>query len=67
MRITERRSPCIGVCSATALGDLICRGCFRSRTSVEKWIELNENQRKAVTLLSKTRAKYYEKTIVQTD
>ena len=36
-RDTPTGSPCIGVCSATSLGDLICRGCGRTKYEVDNW------------------------------
>lgn len=31
------RSPCQGVCSATSLGDAVCRGCKRTAEEVRDW------------------------------
>ena len=30
-------TPCIGMCTATALGDPICRGCGRTAEEVRDW------------------------------
>lgn len=30
-------SPCIGLCSATNIGDEICIGCGRSKYEVDNW------------------------------
>ncbi len=30
-------SPCVGICSATALGDSICKGCGRTAEEVRDW------------------------------
>ncbi|OGT68494.1 MAG: DUF1289 domain-containing protein [Gammaproteobacteria bacterium RIFCSPHIGHO2_12_FULL_45_9] len=38
-------SPCIGVCSATALGDPICRGCGRTFEEVHSWNTLSDAEK----------------------
>ena len=30
-------TPCIGICSCTSQGDLICRGCGRTAAEVNDW------------------------------
>jgi predicted Fe-S protein YdhL (DUF1289 family) len=42
------RTPCIGICSTTSLGDLICRGCKRFNTEVIHWNSYTEEQKRAV-------------------
>lgn len=34
---TIHSSPCVGICSATALGDSICKGCGRTAEEVRDW------------------------------
>ena len=34
---TVHSSPCVGICSATALGDSICKGCGRTAEEVRDW------------------------------
>lgn len=36
-RLNNADSPCIGVCSATSLGDAVCRGCGRTFSEVVEW------------------------------
>jgi len=42
------RTPCIGVCSTTSLGDRICRGCKRFSHEVINWNSYNETEKQAV-------------------
>lgn len=42
------RTPCIGVCSTTSLGDRICRGCKRFSHEVIYWNSFSEAQKQAV-------------------
>lgn len=38
-------SPCVGICSATALGDEICVGCGRTFDEVRLWNTLTDEQK----------------------
>lgn len=38
-------TPCKGVCTATALGDPVCRGCGRTQNEVERWNTLSREKR----------------------
>ena len=38
-------SPCIGICSATSLGDLICIGCGRTDQEVIAWNTYTDEQK----------------------
>lgn len=40
-------SPCIGHCT-TVLGDEVCRSCLRTFDEVNRWLEMNEQERLAV-------------------
>jgi predicted Fe-S protein YdhL (DUF1289 family) len=40
-------SPCIGHCT-TVLGDEVCRSCLRTFDEVSRWLEMNEEERRAV-------------------
>jgi predicted Fe-S protein YdhL (DUF1289 family) len=42
-------SPCIGHCS-TVLGDDVCRSCLRTFDEITRWVEMNEDERRAVNL-----------------
>lgn len=42
------RTPCIGVCSTTSLGDRICRGCKRFNFEVIDWNAYDEQEKQAV-------------------
>lgn len=41
-------SPCIGVCSATALGDEICIGCGRTFQEVIDWNTYSDERKIAI-------------------
>ena len=41
-------SPCVGICSATALGDEICIGCGRSFDEVRLWNTLTDEEKVAI-------------------
>lgn len=41
-------SPCIGVCSATALGDAVCIGCGRTFDEVILWNTLSDDEKRAI-------------------
>lgn len=42
------KTPCIGICSTTALGDKICRGCKRFSFEVINWNSYTEDEKSAV-------------------
>ncbi len=42
------RTPCIGICSTTSLGDWVCRGCKRYSTEVIAWNTFDEDEKAAV-------------------
>lgn len=41
-------SPCIGHCT-TVLGDDVCRSCLRTFDEVNRWLEMSEDERRAVS------------------
>ena len=41
-------SPCVGVCSATALGDAICIGCGRTFEEVRLWNTYSDQEKEAI-------------------
>ncbi len=41
-------SPCIGICSASNLGDAICIGCGRTFDEVRLWNTLSNEQKIAI-------------------
>jgi predicted Fe-S protein YdhL (DUF1289 family) len=41
-------SPCIGICSATALGDEICIGCGRTFDEVRLWNTFSDEEKIAI-------------------
>ena len=48
-------TPCIGICSATALGDAVCIGCGRTFDEVCRWNTLTDEQKIAINVrLAKT-------------
>lgn len=42
------KTPCIGICSTTSLGDRICRGCKRFGFEVIHWNQYSEEAKRAV-------------------
>ena len=44
------KTPCIGICSTTSLGDKICRGCKRFNYEVIHWNQYSEDEKRAVLL-----------------
>jgi uncharacterized protein len=40
-------SPCVGHCT-TVLGDEVCRSCLRTFDEVTRWLEMSEDERRAV-------------------
>jgi len=42
------RTPCIGICSTTSVGDSICRGCKRYAFEVINWNSYDDEQKLAV-------------------
>jgi predicted Fe-S protein YdhL (DUF1289 family) len=40
-------SPCVGHCT-TALGDDVCRSCLRTFDEITRWVEMSEEERRAV-------------------
>jgi uncharacterized protein len=43
-------SPCVGICSATALGDDICIGCGRTFDEVRLWNTLSDKEKQAINI-----------------
>ena len=41
-------SPCVGVCSAPALGDAICIGCGRTFEEVRLWNTYSDQEKVAI-------------------
>ncbi len=42
------RTPCIGICSTTSLGDSVCRGCKRYAYEVINWNSYSDTEKLAV-------------------
>ena len=42
------KTPCIGICSTTSLGDSVCRGCRRYSFEVISWNSYGSQEKKAV-------------------
>ena len=42
------KTPCIGICSTTSLGDSVCRGCRRYSFEVISWNSYGYEEKKAV-------------------
>lgn len=45
-------SPCVGRCTATSLGDEICRGCGRTAEEVRDWNTYDSEQKMRVKELA---------------
>ncbi|HAG61906.1 MAG: DUF1289 domain-containing protein [Legionellales bacterium] len=41
-------SPCVGICSATALGDDVCIGCGRTFDEVRLWNTFSDEDKVAI-------------------
>lgn len=41
-------SPCVGICSATSLGDAVCIGCGRTFQEVIDWNGYTDEQKIAI-------------------
>lgn len=48
MKSSLTRTPCIGVCSTTSVGDSICRGCKRYAFEVIRWNGYLDPEKEAV-------------------
>lgn len=48
MNANSTRTPCIGVCSTTSVGDAICRGCKRYAFEVIRWNGYADEEKEAV-------------------
>ena len=48
MSTNRTRTPCIGICSTTSVGDAICRGCKRYAFEVIRWNSYADAEKEAV-------------------
>ncbi|MBM87295.1 MAG: DUF1289 domain-containing protein [Gammaproteobacteria bacterium] len=46
--MNNSKTPCIGICSTTSLGDSVCRGCKRYSFEVINWNSYDVESKKAV-------------------
>lgn len=46
--MTQIKTPCIGICSTTSVGDFVCRGCKRYSFEVINWVTYAECEKQAV-------------------
>jgi len=44
----QTKTPCIGICSTTSVGDFVCRGCIRYSFEVINWLTYGEAEKQAV-------------------
>lgn len=42
---TPTDTPCVGICSTTALGDQICKGCGRTAYEVLRWNTFSDTEK----------------------
>lgn len=47
-RTRPPKTPCIGICSTTSFGDLVCRGCKRYNFEVISWNAYSHDEKQAV-------------------
>ncbi len=47
-KVDAVKTPCIGICSTTSVGDSICRGCKRFSTEVIDWNGYRHREKRAV-------------------
>lgn len=47
MKLLQRATPCVGICSTT-FGDLICRGCKRFSHEIVQWNGYEQSQRDVI-------------------
>jgi predicted Fe-S protein YdhL (DUF1289 family) len=50
----EVESPCISICTMDEMTGF-CQGCYRTIKEIEKWWDLDNNQKQAIVDLSKQR------------
>lgn len=48
MKTVSTKTPCIGICSTTSVGDPICRGCKRFASEVIEWNSYSDAEKTAV-------------------
>jgi uncharacterized protein len=48
MNTVSTKTPCIGICSTTSVGDRICRGCKRFAPEVIEWNGYSDQEKRAV-------------------
>ena len=48
MPMAAVKTPCIGICSTTSFGDVVCRGCKRYAFEVINWNSYDADTRRAV-------------------
>ncbi|MDP3516628.1 MAG: DUF1289 domain-containing protein [Pseudohongiella sp.] len=48
MKLVSIKTPCIGICSTTSVGDSICRGCKRFASEVIEWNLYSDFEKAAV-------------------
>jgi len=48
LKTSPTRTPCIGICSTTSVGDAICRGCKRYAFEVIRWNSYADAEKEAV-------------------
>ena len=46
--MSQTKTPCIGICSTTSVGDFVCRGCKRYAFEVINWVTYAETEKNAV-------------------
>ena len=46
--MSDVKTPCIGICSTTSLGDRVCRGCRRYAVEVIHWNSYDDAAKRAV-------------------
>jgi len=48
--MSQTKTPCLGICSTTSVGDFVCRGCKRYAFEVINWVTYAETEKRAVMM-----------------
>ena len=43
-------SPCVGICSVTQFGTVVCRGCCRTEEEIRDWNSYSDTKKKLIVI-----------------
>ena len=49
LTIDKNLYPCVGICSTTSQGDMICRGCNRKAADIIAWNSYTDEKKRRIT------------------